>query len=82
MRHFGLFKSSRDDYSDKELLTRDSFMSIDTGIGGVGAMPFSSLFLVGCTAREWREYLLHIDFFELRSSPAAQRIKSSYISHS
>ena len=29
MRHFGLLKSGLDDYSDKELSTRDSFMSID-----------------------------------------------------
>jgi len=45
MRHFGLLKSGLDDYSDKELSTRDSFMSIDRA--GVDTTQFSWVFLVG-----------------------------------
>jgi len=45
MRHFGLLKSGLDDYSDKELSTRDSFMSIDRA--GVDTTQFSWVFPVG-----------------------------------
>jgi hypothetical protein len=64
MRHFGLLESGLDDYSDKELLIRDSFMSVD--IAGVIQCHFR-------TCSEWVHYsrMARIfDFFELRSSAA------------